>query len=84
MKPFKEIFESINVKSLEENIQTDIKVMFKGNKEYDKMKNAAKKNVDNIPNFLDFIFNVVGEDGMEKLSKKYKIDYDKLAKELLK
>lgn len=80
MKNFKKIFNE----SLEENIQNDLKVIFKGNAEYDKLKKAAKKDNDEIPNFLDYIYNVVGDSKIEKMSKKYKIDMDKLAAEFLK
>lgn len=86
MKTFEEIFKKVKIenKKLNENIQTDIKVFFKGNKEYEKLKKNAKKDQDKIPEFFDYVYNIIGDVEIDKLSKKYKIDYDKLAKEFLK
>lgn len=84
MKSFKTIFESIKKIDLKENIQQDLKTIFKDNKEFDKLKKAAKKNEDDIPDFLDYIYNIIGDKEIEKMSKKYKLDFDSLAKEFLK
>lgn len=84
MKSFKEIFESVKLENLEENVQQHIKEIFKNDKEFTKLKKAAKKNSDGVPDFLDYVYSVVGDGGMEKISKKFKMDYDKLAKEFLK
>lgn len=82
MKSFKELFESNKI--LEENIQSFLKKKFKNDKEFTRLKKAAKKNTDDIPDFLDYVYNILGETGIEDLSKKYKLDMDDLAIELLK
>ena len=82
MKTFKELFEEKQI--LEENVQSFLKKQFKGDTEFKKLKKAAKKSSDNVPDFLDYVYNSLGEYGIEKLSKKYKLDMDEIAAELLK
>lgn len=84
MKTIKTIFEGIEINTLEESVQLELKKIFKGDKEYDKLRAAAKKNSDDVPDFVDYVYNVIGDRGIEKMSKKYKMDMDVLVKSFLK
>ena len=85
MKTFKEILENKITESIQfESIQSELKKIFKTDKEYDKLKAAAKKSSDDVPEFFDYVYNIVGDEGIEKMSKKYKVDLDVLAKSFLK
>jgi hypothetical protein len=86
MKSMKEIFESIKIEKtpLEENLKSFMKKEFKGDKEYDTLKKNAKKNVDDIPDFLDYVYGKLGDEIIDELVVKYKLDISKLAVEMLK
>lgn len=86
MKDFKELFETVKIeeKLTEENVKSFLKKEFSGDKEFEKLKKAAKKDEDKRPDFLDYIYNTVGEKKIDQLSKKMKMDLDKLAQEMLK
>ena len=87
MKSFKEIFGQININEtteLNEDINKYLEKEFKGDKQYKNLKKMAKKNQDDVPDFLDYVYNAIGDTGIEKLSQKYKLDYDELAKSFLK
>ena len=83
----KEIFENIIVVSdvkLEESLKTDMKKAFKGDKEYDRLKKSAKKNADDMPDFIDHVYKTLGDDAIDELLSKYKININNLAVEMLK
>lgn len=71
-----EIFEA------SDDLKKEIKSLIKGDKKAADMKKLAVKNKDNVPDYLDYLY-VVYEKDIEKLSKQYKIDYDKIARVFL-
>lgn len=74
---FKKVFRDIDI--LAENKATaDIKKMIKGDGQFLKMKKLAKKSADNVPDFLDYVYNQYQKQ-INVLSTKYKIDFDELA-----
>ena len=86
MKSYKEIFENIKIDTglVEDSLKSFMKKEFKGDKEYINLKKAANKNTDNVPDFLDYIYSTLGDVVMDDLSKKYKMDANKIAAEMLK
>lgn len=64
------------------DLMSEIKNLLKGDKEALKMKKDAIKSKDNVPDYLDYIYFKYEKD-IEKLSKKYKADYDDIAKAFL-
>lgn len=84
MKSLNDIFEQIEIEYLEESIQEELEKIFKSDKEYDRLRKAAKKNSDDVPDFFDYVYNIIGDKGIEKMSKKYKMDLDTLAQSFLK
>ena len=74
---FKEIFLEINTNQKKE-IEDQIKKAFAGDTKYMQLKKKAKKNSDSVPDFLDYVYSVY-EKEIDKISKKYKIDYDEIA-----
>lgn len=62
-----------------DDIKKEIKDLLKGDKTASNLKRLAIKNKENVPDYLDHIYNSY-EKQIEKMSKKYKIDYDKIAK----
>jgi hypothetical protein len=66
------------------SIQDEINSIFKGDRRYETLKSKATKSDDAIVDFLDYVYRVIGGSQMEKLSKKYKVDFDELSSELLK
>ena len=74
---FKKIFNKIDILS-ENKAKADIKQMIKGDGTFLKMKKLAKKSADNVPDFLDYVYNTYQKQ-INALSTKYKIDFDELA-----
>jgi hypothetical protein len=64
-------------------IQMEIQGLFSRDKKYQQMKAKAKKSSDNVPDFLDYVYNKY-EGKIEDLSNKYGLDFDEIAQEFLK
>jgi hypothetical protein len=77
MSSFKELFEKADP-TKRDKAKKEIMALVKGNKRFEKMKKAAKKSSDNVPDFLDYVYTVYQKD-IDKLSAKYGIEYDELA-----
>jgi len=74
---FKEMFLEINTNQ-ENEILSQIREFFVGDTQYMKLKKKAKQSKDNVPDFLDYVYTVY-EKQIDKISSKYKIDYDQIA-----
>lgn len=64
------------------DLMSEIKNLLNGDKDAMKLKKAAVKSKDNVPDYLDHIYFKYEKD-IEKLSKKFKADYDEIAKAFL-
>lgn len=74
---FKALFEAADP-TKKDAAKKEIAALVSGNKRFMKMKRAAKKSSDAVPDFLDYVYTIHQKE-IDKLSKKYKIDYDELA-----
>jgi len=74
---FISIFEKIDT-AARDKVEREIKIMVKNDKTFLKLKKKAKKSSDEVPDFLDYVYNVYMKK-IDKLSSQYNIDYDEIA-----
>lgn len=77
MIDFRQLFEQIDTDSKNKAID-QIKKIIKGDGTFLKLKKLARKNVDEVPNFLEYVYKKY-KTQINNLSKKYNIDYDEIA-----
>lgn len=65
-----------------EGAKEDITKLFKGDKVFSKMQSKAKNDENKRPEFISYALQAKGED-IEKIMKKYKLDWDQIATELI-
>jgi len=61
-----------------DKLKNELRSLIKGDKQAEKLKKDAIKNRDKVNDYLDHIYFMYEKD-LEKISKKYKIDYDDIA-----
>ena len=65
-----------------EGAKEDISKLFKGDKIFSKMQSKAKSDENKRPEFIAYALQSKGE-GIEKVMKKYKLNWEELAIELI-